>query len=154
MSVEVELAALDPRTRPTKFRAIGDVGNRVMEKYRAFGWDESVPIEENLKTACAVSFPHPSSSVGAEEEDDPDILCGICYGYKLVIDAGEQKMRKLHVASRALQKQALCNSLHVASRARQMQALRNSSLRFSSLRPSTHQHNHSLTSSVLPTRRQ
>ncbi|GMH60533.1 hypothetical protein TrLO_g7870 [Triparma laevis f. longispina] len=94
MSVEVELAALDPRTRPTKFRAIADVGNRVMEKYRAFGWDESVPVEENLKTACAVSFPHPSSSVGAEEEDDADILCGICYGYKLVIDTDNKENKQ------------------------------------------------------------
>ncbi|GMH87716.1 hypothetical protein TrVE_jg2807 [Triparma verrucosa] len=91
MSVEVELAPLDPKMRPSKFRAIGDVGNRVMEKYRAFGWDESVSVEENLINACIATFPPPASSVGIEEEDDPDISCGICYGYTLLLGGDDDK---------------------------------------------------------------
>ena len=94
MSVEVELAALEPKMRPAKFRAIGDVGNRVMDKYRAFGWDESVSVEENLINACIATFPPPASSVGIEEEDDPDISCGICYGYTLLLGGGEEGRRE------------------------------------------------------------
>jgi E3 ubiquitin-protein ligase FANCL len=48
-----------------------------------FQWDDALPVRENLALVLGVSFPSPSERT----MDEFAIECGICYSYRLELDA-------------------------------------------------------------------